>query len=232
MSDFKRKIEIVESTTPPPNKYNWWFDLNTYELKRWTEGKWVKYDTKPVRPINMPAKDEIWFLLESNDFTEDELYDFIIGSFLDSMTYESYEITSDNVLKIKMSNDITSLTGGESFSSSVGLDGNARILAIKFPQLSTVGNDMESVVSSSRIDVIISNIDSIQNHALQCRSVICLSDTPPSIKYNAFKDDMGEGDISIYVKDSLVDVYKNATNWSEYNIQALSELDESVYNWG
>ena len=34
MSDFKRKVNIVESTTPPTNQYDWWYDLNNNVLKK------------------------------------------------------------------------------------------------------------------------------------------------------------------------------------------------------
>lgn len=34
MSNFKRKVNIVESTTPPTNMYDWWYDTNNDVLKR------------------------------------------------------------------------------------------------------------------------------------------------------------------------------------------------------
>lgn len=37
---FKNKVNIVESKTPPTNKNDWWYDLNTQTLKRYTGGAW------------------------------------------------------------------------------------------------------------------------------------------------------------------------------------------------
>ena len=41
MSNFKRKINIVESTTPPPNPFDWWYDLSSEVLKKPANGMYV-----------------------------------------------------------------------------------------------------------------------------------------------------------------------------------------------
>lgn len=41
MSNFKRKVNIVESTTPPTNPFDWWYDLNSEVLKKPVNGTYV-----------------------------------------------------------------------------------------------------------------------------------------------------------------------------------------------
>ena len=38
---FKNKVNIIESTLPPTNKNDWWFDLNSETLKQWKNGTWI-----------------------------------------------------------------------------------------------------------------------------------------------------------------------------------------------
>lgn len=41
MSNFKRKVNIIESTTPPTNPFDWWYDLNSEVLKKPVNGTYV-----------------------------------------------------------------------------------------------------------------------------------------------------------------------------------------------
>lgn len=41
MSDFKRKVNIIESTTPPTNPFDWWYDLNNGVLKKPVGGGYI-----------------------------------------------------------------------------------------------------------------------------------------------------------------------------------------------
>lgn len=51
MSNFKRKVNIVESTTPPSNPYDWWYDLNSEVLKKPVNGTYVSIsDGEPSGP--------------------------------------------------------------------------------------------------------------------------------------------------------------------------------------
>lgn len=50
MSNFKRKVNIVESTTPPTNQYDWWYDLNSKELKRNTNGGYTSIGVSNQEP--------------------------------------------------------------------------------------------------------------------------------------------------------------------------------------
>ena len=36
-----KKVNIVESNTPPTNKHDWWYDLNYNALKRYYGGSWI-----------------------------------------------------------------------------------------------------------------------------------------------------------------------------------------------
>ena len=58
------KVNIVESKYPPVNKYDWWYDENTKELKKNQGGTWVKVTDKAegIDPIPMPGKNTLWIL--------------------------------------------------------------------------------------------------------------------------------------------------------------------------
>lgn len=223
MSDFKRKIEIVESTTPPPNKYNWWFDLNARKLKRFDGGEWVEYTFKPKIQISMPESNEIWFLLQGDniEISYSDIESFDGDMRLDVGMVESYKLTN-NVLKLKYYDSIGSLS--QYIPSKVG---DYPILATKLPKLSHLGDsDMGNSVLDD-FDVIMQDVDYIEENAINSNTVICLANTPPDISEWTFP-----GDTDIYVDDDLVNIYKAETNWDMYNIQPLSSLDNSVYNWG
>lgn len=56
------KINIGESKMPPANKNDWWYDLNTGELKRFTGGNWssvMRGNTSDSNYISVPKLYEI-----------------------------------------------------------------------------------------------------------------------------------------------------------------------------
>ena len=38
---FKNKVNIIESTLPPTNKNDWWYDYSSETLKQWKNGTWI-----------------------------------------------------------------------------------------------------------------------------------------------------------------------------------------------
>lgn len=228
MSDFKRKIEIVEATTPPPNKYNWWFDLNERKLKRFNNGEWVEYTTKPEIVVSMPKANEIWLQLspDPQPVYDDDVIQYIANLDYQTSELDSYKLEGD-VLKIVFKPTIDSIYD----VYLPGDIGDNTIIAVKLPKLSTIGTSMwDSAISIPT--VITQEVTEIMGYAISCNNLICLAQTPPEIGDLQGDPEMGDGVERVYVRDSVIDEYKSATNWSDMNIKKLSSLDKSVYNWG
>lgn len=228
MSDFKRKIEIVESTTPPPNKYNWWFDLNEQKLKRFNSGEWVEYNTKPEIVVPMPKDNEIWLQLSPDlqPVYEDDVIQYIANLDYQTSELDSYKLEED-VLKIVLKPTIDSIYNAY-LPRHIG---DNSIIAVKLPKLGIIGTDMwDSAMSIPT--VITQEVTEILENAISCDNLICLAQIPPEIGNLQGDLEMGEGVESVYVRDAVIDKYKSATNWSYMNIKELSSLDKSVYNWG
>jgi hypothetical protein len=228
MSDFKRKIEIVESTTPPSNKYNWWFDLNARKLKRFDGGEWREYSVKPEIVVPMPKDNEIWLQLDSDShyISENDIKNYIqtFDYYMDDL--DSYKLEG-HVLKLVFNSTINSITYGQ-VNTSIG---NAEIISIKLPKLNKIGDGTGAIIYGIPT-VIVQDITAISNWAFYCDNLICLAQTPPNSGDLSGDPEMGEGVIRVYVQDSVIDKYKIATNWSSLDIKGLSSLDKSVYNWG
>jgi hypothetical protein len=228
MSDFKRKIEIVESTTPPPNKYNWWFDLNARKLKRFDGGEWGEYSVKPEIVVPMPKDNEIWLQLDSDShyISEDDIEKFIqaFDYFMDDLDSYKHE---GHVLKLVFNYPINSITYGQ-VDAYVG---DAEIISMKLPKLNIIGDEGGTPISGIPV-VIIQDTTEILDWAIYCGNLICLAQTPPKIGDLSGDPEMGEGVSRVYVRDSVIEKYKSATNWSSMDIKELSSLDKSVYNWG
>lgn len=228
MSDFKRKIEIVESTTPPPNKYNWWFDLNARKLKRFDGGEWEEYSVKPEIVVPMPKDNEIWLQLNSDShyISENDIANYIqtFDYYMDDL--DSYKLEG-HVLKLVFNFPINSISYGQ-VETSVG---DAEIISIKLPKLDRIG-DGDGTIIYGIPSVIIQDTTEISDWAISCGNLICLAQIPPEIGDLNGDPEMGEGIGRVYVRDSVIEKYKSATNWSSMDIKELSSLDKSVYNWG
>lgn len=224
---FKNKVNIVEAHYPPTNENDWWFDLNTHILKRYYTGEWKRYDTPPPININMPADNEIW-LRYTGEYSEDAFSSYMeehVPGF-----NGSWDVKGDVI--IVTDNDVKNILTGENYFTPSVNDEDFMISSIKLPKVNILGAEMENPIFSSSIDwIIIQDINYIKPYVVHSGpGIICLADTPPQVSYDSFGDSPYE--VNVYVKDELVNTYKNDTNWCDYTIKPISELDQSIYNWG
>lgn len=244
MSDFKRKIEIVESTTPPSNKYNWWFDLNTKELKRWAGGKWSLYNFIPYN-IPMPASNSITFIVsyDYSDQCEQDIRDYFGDHFggLKKITNEYYidDSIECHVLTAYFNDNITRLgAGGQGnlldLTSTEFL--RESLYAVKLPNsITTLGDDaIDSAMSSGSCVFVfgpeVTSIDSYAIHNASDAFYMFLGTQPPIIQSDSFDYDPGmSSPPTIYVDDTVEHKYLRATNWANMTIKSVSSCQYLDY---
>jgi hypothetical protein len=228
MSDFKRKIEIVESTTPPPNKSNWWFDLNENVLKRWKGADWSQYDyTWPT--TELPPQDEIWIYEEyptGDTSVRDNLKSCFgaIGTVLEVSSVYNEDDGSERY-KIKFAAPLSKIEVEESISLNF-FDGPIQII---FPNLDSISNSFSEqglfYFYSGDVTVIFGNL----NRASGC--IFEIMDSGPDIYIYARKvpeitaefvrEEYGQESVYVYVPSTLRQKYAASTNWAQYTIKTL-----------
>lgn len=80
MSSYKRKINVIESSTPPSNKYDWWYDINRKLLKRPVNGGYENIitpenESEPAVIINLQTLAKEYTSWLSSAFARDYLED-------------------------------------------------------------------------------------------------------------------------------------------------------------
>lgn len=227
MSDFKRKIEIVESTTPPPNKYNWWFDLNENVLKRWKDADWTQYDyTWPTTEI--PPQNEIWVRVESpmDNVSERASLKSVFGVI--GTVKEVYSISNDDgseLYKIKFAAPLSKIEAEKSVSLSF-LDGPIQII---FPNLDSISySSFEHGLfyrDTGDMAVILGNLNRASGCIFQCidysLAIYMYARKVPEITVEFAEINFESWNIDVYVPSTLRRNYTTSTNWAQYTIETL-----------
>lgn len=226
MSDFKRKIEIVESTTPPPNKYNWWFDPNTDELKRYKNGNWELYNYNwPT--TSLPPTNEIWLDLDSLYASEKTITTAFekIGTIKKVEIITPEEESDSALVKIIFEQNLTDITVANSISLSSITESHTTII---FPNLGSLNYTGSGTLFTGNddmfsVDFIFGEIKSISGCLLYTMDrdayISIYSKDVPTIQSKLI--DVGRGEIYVYVPNRLLKEYKSSTNWALYNITSI-----------
>lgn len=228
MSNFKRKIEIVESTTPPHNTYNWWFDLNTDQLKRYKRGKWNLYDyTWPTTAL--PPANEIWIELSYYDGGFDVNYVAReIFKNIGSVKEVKKTVREDEsaLVKIIFNHNLTNITVTESLDLSYMTDAGMTII---FPNLGNLNYAGDSVLFTGyedifTVDFIFGEIKSISGCLASAFGnsvyITIYSKDVPTIQSNLIECSSNE-QVQISVPNALIKKYKSSTNWAQYDIVSI-----------
>lgn len=162
------KRQIVESKFPPSNKEVWWFDVNSQEIKRYTEGKWTAVVTssggntpdpgpEPDYSLKLSTGDPsaLWIWVNVNivededfflDFAEQLSYatDYQCEKLQNNGNYYGIEVRTDSDMT---EDDVISVMEGirnlfDSYAGESQLHEPWDITVVLPPSISTLNSDM------------------------------------------------------------------------------------------
>ena len=236
------KINIVESKNPPTNKNDWWYDLNTGVLKRFSGGK---YNSVVGEGGNTPTPEDSWIpvpdlyanissdeLLVFHEDGEDTRPDIHLYSD-DGYGVVSKEYDYERgAWVIKLSTDITGFTEQQ---FELYITNNSSHLIVVFPKslegidyygIHVSCNDEPTtlVFTSDYLGMSSSSIISGDAAFSDSRILSIVTYSHNLIKTDSpIRDDVDEPiwETPIYVQPSLLEEYKSSPFDENYNIQSI-----------
>lgn len=224
---FKNKVNIIESTLPPSNINDWWFDLNEQKLKRFKEGEWSLYNyTWPKIPYAL-ADNEILIRMNSIEdlggYGESAIKtEFSKCGTVKEVKYVFDEMANMDLYYVIFAEALTTLN----VSKVIGLfDNICSTIDLYFPASLTnitTSNYLFRTSSEGAVNVYFANLHSFSgalfNFLSSSYDVYIYSKQVAQISSNFMNYDSVP---YIHVPKELESKYKQSTNWNQYNIVAI-----------